>query len=60
MRELVQDVRCLTESLEVSGELGADVCGVIKPSLLELEGFFTRGLDLFLPPSYEEAIRPTG
>jgi hypothetical protein len=58
MRELVQDVRCLTESLEVSGELGADVCGIIKPSLLDLEGFFTRGLDLFLPPAHGEAIRP--
>ncbi len=59
MRELVQDVRCLTESLEVSGELDRDVFEVIKPSLLDLEGFFTRGLDLFLPPVHDAAIRPT-
>jgi hypothetical protein len=58
MRELVQDVRCLTESLEVSGQLDADVSGIIKPSLLDLEGFFTRGLDLFLPPTHGEAVRP--
>jgi hypothetical protein len=58
MRQLVQDVRCVTESLEVSGELDADVCGIIKPSLLDLEGFFTRGLDLFLPPAHGEAVRP--
>jgi len=57
MRELVQDVRCLTESLEVSGKLDADVSGIIKPSLLDLEGFFTRGLDLFLPPTHGEGIR---
>ena len=37
MRELVQDVRCMTESLEVSGELDADVCEIIKPSLFDLE-----------------------
>jgi hypothetical protein len=60
MRELVQDVRCMTESLEQSGELGVDVCGIIKPSLLDLEGFFTRGLDLFLPPAHGEVIRPAG
>jgi len=58
MRELVQDVRCLTESLEVSGDLDGDVCKVIKPSLVDLEGFFTRGLDLFLPPAQSEALRP--
>jgi hypothetical protein len=59
MRELVQDVRCLTESLDVSGKLDPEVCGVIKPSLLDLEGFFTRGLDLFLPPAHDEIVRPT-
>jgi hypothetical protein len=58
MRELVQDVRCLTESLEVFGELDADVSGILKPSLRDLEGFFTRGLDLFLPPTHGEAVRP--
>jgi hypothetical protein len=58
MRELVQDVRCLTESLEVSGGVDADICGIIKPSLLDLEGFFNRGLDLFLPPAYDEAVQP--
>jgi hypothetical protein len=51
MRELVQDVRFLAESLEVSGRIDADVSEIIKPSLIDLEGFFTRGLDLFLSPA---------